>query len=167
MDMTMTTDVLLRGPNWNRTIDALATIFKTRTNYSIFLLCLAIGIMYDQKIEKFDDAGLEPKNVPRNVIQNNDNGRLDMMFQAAILSTRTIEFSEEQRLALAFGEVTDFNKMGFLTQFANFGVTKLEELIGESPIESMENIKTFLTSTIDGNNFDIDAIPDDVWLDDL
>ena len=164
--MELTTDVLLRGTTWANTIDNLAPIFKTRTNYSIYILCISIGIMYDQRIERFDDEELEPRNVPRNVMQNNDNGKLDFMFQAAILSTKTVQFSEDQRLALAFADDAEFNKLAFLTQFANYGITKLAELVGETPVESMENIKEFLTSTIEGNNFDIDAIPDDIWLED-
>lgn len=171
--MELTTDVLLKGKIWARTIDEMTPIFKTRTNYNIFLLCIAIGIMYDQRIEKFDDDGIEARNVPRNVMQNRDNGRMDFMFQAAILSTKTIECSEDKRLDLAFGDKEEnekFNELGFstqldlLTQFANFGVTKLEEQIGDSVVETMDNIKTFLTSTIEGNNFDINGIPDDIFL---
>jgi hypothetical protein len=106
-------------------------------------------------------------SVPRNVLQNNDNGKLDFMFQAAILSTTTESFTEDERLELAFGEKTDFKKIDFLTQFANFGVTKLVEHIGSSPIESMENIKNFLAATVEGNNFDIDALPDDLLTEEL
>lgn len=165
--MELTTDVLLRGPIWAKTIDSLSSIFKTRTNYSIFVLCMSIGIMYDQRKERFEDEELEPRTVPRNVLQNQDNGKLDFMFQAAILSSKTVDLSEEDRLELAFGDKVEneaFNKMGFLTQFANFGVTKLCEQVGDSDVESMENIKMFLTSTVEGNNFDINAIPDEVWL---
>ncbi len=167
--MELTTDVLLRGTIWAKTIDELAPIFTTRTNYSIFLLCISIGIMYDQRIDKFEDDNLDPRNVPRNVMQNQDNGKLDFMFQAAILSTKTVEYSEEERLELAFGEKeqNEFNKLAFLTSFANFGVTVLAEQIGDTPVESMENIKTFLASTVEGNNFDINAIPDDIWLEDM
>lgn len=172
--MELTTDVLLRGATWAQTIDGLSAIFKTRTNYSIFTLCITIGIMYDQRIERFEDKpDEEPRNVPRNVIQNNDNGRMDFMFQAAVLSTRTLELDEEERLDLAFGERQDFSRLGtdskiaFLTSFANFGVTKLAELIGDTPIESMENIKKFLVSSIEGYNFDLDGISDDVWLEDF
>ena len=164
--MELTTDVLLKGVHWSKVIDELSPIFKTRTNYSIYMLCISIGIMYDQRIEKFDDDENEPRTVPRNVMQNNDGGKLDFMFQAAILSTKTENYTEEERLELAFGEGTEFNKLAFLTQFANFGVLKLEEQIGDSPLESMENIKTFLVSTIEGNNFDINEIPDDIWLED-
>lgn len=166
--MELTTDVLLRGPQWANVIDTLTPIFKTRTNYSIFKLCIAIGIMYDQRIDKLEDGEDEPRTVPRNVIQNNDNGNMDFMFRAAILSTTTEQLTEEERLELAFGDKDSipFNKIQFLTAFANYGMTKLEELLGESEIESMENIKNWLVSTVDGTNYDIDKIPDDVLLDD-
>ena len=162
--MEITTDVLLRGTEWDRAISSLGEIFKTKTNYSIYMLCVAIGIMYDKRIEKPEENNEEPRTVPRNVLQNNDNGKLDFIFQAAILSTKTEDFSEEERLNLAFGEKSDFNRMAFITQFANFGVTKLTELIGASTIESMENIKNFFSSTVEGRNFDIDTLPDDILL---
>ena len=78
------------------------------------------------------------------------------------------EFSEEERLDFAFGDKNDekigFKRIDFLTQFANFGVTKLMEQIGETPIESMESIKNFLVSTVEGRNLEIDALPDDILL---
>ena len=122
--------------------------------------------MYDKRIIKPEENGEEPKSVPRNVMRNHDNGKLDFIFQAAILSTSTEAFTEDERLDLAFGDKTEFNKIDFLTQFANFGVTKLAELIGDTTLESMENIKNFLASSIEGRNLDIDALPDDILLDD-
>lgn len=168
--MEITTDVSLRGTAWDIAIQKLSSIFRTRPNYSIFMYSLAIGIMYDKRIEKpdgADDSTRNPHNVPRNVIQNNDNGRLDFIFQAAILSTLTEELTEQERLELAFGENSGFKKIDFLTQFANFGVTKLIEQIGDSDLETMENIKNFAASTIEGRNFDIDDLPDDILLDDF
>lgn len=164
--MEITTDVLLRGTEWSKAIDNLSSIFKTRTHYSIYMLSMAIGIMYDKRIEKPDENGEDPKSVPRNVLQNNDNGKLDFMFQAAILSTSTETYSEDERLDLAFGEKTDFNRLAYLTQFANYGVTVLNAQIGDSIIETMENIKNFLFSTVEGRNLDIDALPDDILLTD-
>ena len=120
--------------------------------------------MYDRRIVGEEDYR---HSVPRNVIQNNDNGKLDFMFQAAIFSTTTESFTEDERLELAFGEKTDFKKIDFLTRFANFGVTKLVEHIGASPIESMENIKNFLAATVEGNNVDIDALPDDLLTEEI
>lgn len=168
--MEITTDVALKGTAWSTAIEKLAPVFKTRTNFSIFLLCLTIGVMYDKRIEKpegSEDDSKNPPSVPRNVIQNNDNGRLDFIFQSAILSTTTEDFSEKDRLELAFGEKTEFKRIDFLTQFANFGVTKLVELIGCTPLESMENIKNFAASTIEGRNLDIDDLPDDILLDEV
>ena len=166
--MEITSDILLKGTAWNRAINELGGIFTTRTNYSIYMLSLSIGIMYDKRIEIPEEAGEDVRSVPRNVINNNDNGKLDFYYQAAILSTLTETLSEEERLELAFGEKTDFNKIGFLTSFANFGVTKLVEMIGSTELESMDKIKNFMVSTVEGRNFDIDALPlDDLDLSDL
>lgn len=157
--MEIKSDILLKGKAWNDAIEGLSRIFVTRTHYSIFMLCLAIGIMYDKRIEEVDDEVEEVKSVPRNVISNNDNGKLDVCFQAAILSTLSLEMTEENRLELAFGEKTDFDKIAFLVSFANFGAEKLVELIGSTDLESMENIKNFMVKTVEGRNFDIDALP--------
>lgn len=164
--MELTTDIPLRGTAWTKAIDKFSPIFKTRSHYMIYILSLTIGIMYDQRIEKPEEDNEELKSVPRNVVRNNDNGKLGFMFQAAILSTTTEQFSEDERLDLAFGEKSEFKKIDFLTQFANFGVTKLAELCGETILESMENIKNFLVSTVEGRNLDIDALPDDILLSD-
>jgi len=157
----ITSDIQLRGTAWNKAITNLSGIFAPKIHYSLFMLSLAIGIMYDKRIERPEENGEDIKSVPRNVINNNDNGKLDFYFQAAILSTITESLTEEQRLELAFGEKLDFNKLTFLVQFANFGVTKLAELVGNTPLESMDNIKNFMVSTVEGRNFDIDALPID------
>ena len=165
--MEFTSDVILRGEYWSKAINDLKPLFEPRANYSIFMLSLAIGIMYDQRIERSDETNEDSRTVPRNVLTNNDNGKLDFFFQAAILSTTTVNLTEDERLDLAFGEGTSFNKLGMLTEFANFGVTKLVEQIGETEIESMEKIKNFLVSTVEGRNFDIDSIPDDILISEM
>ena len=53
--MEIKSDILLKGKAWNEAIEGLSRIFVTRTHYSIFMLCLAIGIMYDKRIEEVDD----------------------------------------------------------------------------------------------------------------
>lgn len=163
--MELTSDIPLKGDAWDRALKELSTIFSTRTNYSLFLLSCSIGIMYDQRIEKpIETTVTEEHSVPRNVIHNNDNGKLDLMLQAAILSTRTLNISEDERLEIAFGDSTDFNKRDFLIQFANYGVTKLIEQIGVTELETMENVKNFLCASVEGRNFDIDSLPDDILL---
>lgn len=163
--MEITTDIHLKGTAWNKAIEELSEIFSTRTHYSLFMLCLAIGIMYDKRVDSPVENGEDVKSVPRNVILNNDNGKLDFYFQAAILSTLTETIDEERRLELAFGEGIGFNKISFLVSYANFGVEKLVTLIGSTPLESMENIKNFMVATIEGRNFEIDALPIDGLMD--
>jgi len=162
--MEITSDIQLKGTAWNKIIKDLSDIFTTRTHYSLYMLSLAVGIMYDKRIEDPDENGEEMKSVPRNVIMNNDGGKLDFYFQAAILSTLTESLTEDQRLELAFGENSNgFNKIAFLTSFANFGAKKLSELVGITNLESMDNIKNFMVSTVEGRNFEIDALPlDDI-----
>ncbi len=156
--MEIKSDIRLRGNAWDEAISRLSNIFSTRTNYTIYMLAMAIGIMYDKRIAKLEDGSDDDHSVPRNVINNNDNGKLDFYFQAAILTTTTECISEENRLELAFGENVDFEKITFLTQFANFGVTKLVELIGDTDLESMDRIKNFMVASVEGRNFDIDEL---------
>lgn len=162
--MEVKSDIMLRGTAWDTACKSFADIFKPRVNYNLYILSLSIGLIYDKRIEIPEENGEEERSVPRNVIQNNDNGKLDYFFQAAVLSTMTEKFTEEQRLELAFGEKTEFNKLAFLTSFANYGVTKLIECIGTTNIESMENIKNFLIATVEDRNLDIDEISDDILL---
>lgn len=158
--MVIASDILLKGTAWYTALSSLSMIFKTRTNYSIYLLSTAIGIMYDRQIENPEENGEDTASVPRNVYNNNSEP-FDFLFQSAILTTNNESLGEEERLDLAFSESkSDFNKITFLTKFANYGVTKLVELIANDSLETMENIKNFLTSTMEGTNFDIDPLTD-------
>jgi hypothetical protein len=159
-------DVFLRGDSWNHVIDAYRDFFAEAPQYEIYMLAISVGIMYDKRIEKLEGE-LEPHSIGRNVFNTRlGDGKLEFMFQAAIISTSTVDFDEDTRLRLAFDDKnTDFNKLAFLTEFANYGVTILEEQIGTTKIETMENLKNFLNSSIEGRNFDIDALSDDEILD--
>ena len=161
--MELKKDIILKGTQWRLASDKLSPIFKAKPHYMLFMLALSIGIMYDRRIDKLDDSG-EEIQIPRNVIVNNDNGKLDFMFQAAILSTTAELLSEEERLSLAFGE-GDFDRLGFLISFANYGVTKLVGLIADTNLESMEKIKNFLIATVEGRNYDLFDLPDELLLD--
>ena len=164
--MVITSDIRLRGTDWDTVLNGYKDIFQTRLNYQMFILCTAIGIMYDKRIEVPEENGEEDKSVPRNVIRNNDNGKLDFMFQAAVLTTTTDNYTEEQRLDLAFGdEKQDFSKINYLLEFANYGAKILAGKMGDTTLETMNNLKDFLESSVEGRNFDIDALPDDILLD--
>ena len=167
--MEITSDIVLKGATWEHITEKYAFMFRA-TNYMLFMLAIPIGIMYDQRIKDFEDLLDDSKDVfrtsvPRTVITNRDNGKLDFMFQAAIMSTMTEDLPEEKRLELAFGEKTEFNKISFLIEFANFGATILEEQIGETDIETMDNLKHFMVKTYEYRNFDINPLPDEYLID--
>lgn len=142
-----TTDVSLRGETWANICDRLRnTVFSSY--WQIYALCISIGIMYDEQAE-FDSN--ETRTVPRTVLNHpNNNSLLDFLFQTAILTSRKVDLSEEQRLELAFAEeqTIDFNKLSFLTSFANFGIKKIQEITEDkNDLESMESIMTFLNDS--------------------
>lgn len=162
-------NVVLKGTAWDQVIPNLKNIFASRPMYNVYIISMAIGIMYDKRIEKLGETDeSDTYSVPKTVlITQNMDGRIDFMFQAAILTSQTVDYDEDKRLELAFGENNDsFRKIEFLTEFANFGATKLAEKVGSSDLESMENIKNFLVSTLEGRNFDIDALSDEDLLED-
>lgn len=158
--MVIQTDIVLRGIEWQKVIAAFSKFFTQRPRYDIFLLAASIGVLYDKRIEKLPDEDLEsnPPSVPRNVFNNNSEV-FDDLFQTAVLITSTIDVSDEERLQLAFGENNkEFDKKTFLVSFANFGITKLAELVAEDDLESADNLKSFLTHTLEGSNLDLDPL---------
>ncbi len=92
---------------------------------------------------------------------------LELLFRAAILTTRTIDLSEDDRLNLAFGEEKDyeFKRLPFLTSFANYGVQKLAEQIAEdgATLETMENLMAYLNDSVE-NLVEPEFTTDD-WMD--
>ena len=160
--MDIRSDVPLRGVAWDTAINNYTGIFEPRTQYMLFMLALAVGIMYDKRIAVPEGSDeYNSRSVPRNVIVSNDHGKLDFYFQAAILSTSTEDLTEEKRLQLAFGDDTEYKKIDLMVEFANFGVTKLLEEVGGTPVETMENLMNFLTATVEGHNLEIDALTEE------
>lgn len=166
--MEMTTDVILKGGNWKKALDLFAPFFpqSLQPNYSIFVISISIGIMYDKQLEIAGEETQEEKenrsSVPRTVLHPH-NTDLDFLFQSAILTTSLVSMTEEERMDLAFNPSTEikFAKLDFLAKYANFGVGKLLEQGSEDPIEAMQKIKSFLASTIEGYNYEIDSISED------
>ncbi len=159
--MELTSDVLLKGRDWSETIDLLSDIIPSPLHYNVYILCVAIGIVYDKQIEINTTENDDSKSVPRNVIQNNNRtGVLDYLFQAAIITSKTISLTEDERLDLAFNSSSkiEFKRMDFLTLFANYGVKKLKEQIDKDEMVTMDNLKCFLSNTFDGLNIDFKEI---------
>lgn len=173
--MEITSDVILKGGNWKKALSVFAPFFPQmlQPNYSIYVISMSIGIMYDKQEEIAGDESEEEKefrsSVPRTVLHPH-NTDLDFLFQSAILTSEQVDMNEDQRMSLAFDPKCDIklNKLEFLTKFANFGVGKLLEQASDEPLETMENLKKFLASTFEGYNYEIDSISDeDLEIEDL
>ena len=161
--MEIRSDIVLKGTIWRKTFEKFQYFWPQSSQpiYNLYALSITIGIMYDKQIDVL--------NAPRTVLQPH-NSDLDFMFQTAILTSKLVNYSDQERLKLAFDTKCDiaFNRFEFLTKFANFGVTKLLEISCDEPIEMMENLKKFMASSFEGYNYEINEIPDeDVELDSL
>ena len=169
--MELTTDAILKGPIWAETLDKLiGTVFKTY--WDVYALSISIGMMYDGQINSddmvptgYDD---EPRYVPRNVLGHSQNKALiEFMFQSALVTTKHLDLDEDARLELAFDNTKkpDFNPVAFLTKYANFGVTKIREVIDDTEdVETLETLMTFLNSTYESG---VDVIDDIEEIEDL
>lgn len=152
--MELTTDASLKGPIWAETLDKLrGTVFETY--WDVYALSISIGMMYDCQIES--DAMVpsgydaEPRYVPRNLLGRAQNkALLEFMLQAALVTTKHLDLTEDERLEQAFGSgrKLDFNPVAFLTKYANYGITKIHEVISDlEDVELLEQLMVFLNST--------------------
>ena len=150
--MDITTDVILSGNDWDYVIDDFKGKFF-ETQWQIFVLCAAIGIKDDKVITQKSNSKESRNYIPRTVLLRPDNNNLlDLMFQSAILTSKQISLDENKRLELAFDEnetTEKFNKIGFIVEFANYGVKKIRECISESnnDIETMSLLKDYLENS--------------------
>ncbi len=173
--MEIAGDVSLKGSNWRKAIEGFAPFLplSLQPNYSLYTLSIAIGIMYDKQLDiAGDENDIEKESrpaVPRSILYSH-NTELDFLFQTAILTSKLIDYDEDTRMKIAFGQDSDikFNKFEFLSKFANFGVGKLLEQLSDDNIETMENIKKFISSSVEGYNYELDEISeDDLKIEDL
>lgn len=149
--MQITADVTLKGPVWAEMLDLLVTEYFP-TYMDLYSLSISIGMMYDGQIETDEmvPAGYKenPRSIPRNVlIQNKHKSLMEFMLQAAIITTKHVEFTEQERLEIAFSDKTvdKFSPLQFLTKYANYGIVKIKEAIGDATdVELMQKIMSFL-----------------------
>lgn len=149
--MDFTTDVELKGEIWEKVLDKLVGLqgstesFKIFDSYfDVFALSAAIGIMYDKR--KPTVTSDKVFTVPRNVLIGSTRRQdLEFYLTTAIISSKTIDYTIDERLMIAFGEKeTSFKGLKFLTEFANYGVDYIYDIITNHDLETMENIKDML-----------------------
>lgn len=173
--MELKSDIVCKGKDWYRVGHGYGYNEKPKffdTFWASFKLCMAIGILYDKQMDDVVEFEEEEKmNLPR-MMFNRHSDEMKFFFQTAILSSNCVEFSEKDRLYLAFSEdvsedelegddyevltkgitkeALEFDRVLFLKKFANYGATKLAEQLSEIDSETMENLATFLVDSYNG-----------------
>lgn len=167
--MVITTDVSCRGESWYQIDHRLKdTFFKSM--WEAFKLSVAIGILYDRAKKDISDND-DKVTISRNMfIQHAEE--ISYFFKTAIITSNLVDFSEKDRLYLAFSEdVTEeelesderdvliqgvsedalsFDKAAFLKGFANYGADRLAACISSNDNETMENLMDFLNDSYNG-----------------
>ncbi len=167
--MVITTDVSCKGESWYQIDHRLKdTFFKSM--WEAFKLSMAIGILYDQAAKDVNDNE-DKVTISRNMfIQHAEE--ISFLFKTAIITSKLVDFSEKDRLYLAFSEdvteeelesddrdvltqgVSDealsFDKAAFLKGFANYGADKIASCISNNDNETMENLMDFLNDSYHG-----------------
>ena len=136
--MALKTDAVLKGPIWDITLNRLVgTVFKTQ--WDVYALSIAIGMMYDCQIESDDMVpdgyDTEPHTVGRNVLGHAQNrSLLEFMLQTAMITTKHLDLDENERLEIAFNDdkKLNFNPIQFLTKFANYGISMINDVIDDT-----------------------------------
>ena len=178
--MVIKSQINCRGAAWYKVANGYGYNEKPKffnTFWAAFKLCLAIGILYDKQVDDVTEYEEEEKiAVPVNMFNRNEE-EMKFFFQAAILSSNCVNLSEKDRLYLAFSEdvladelddddyetltkgiskeALEFDRVLFLKKFANYGATKLADLLSTIDSETMDNLATFL---IDSYNGDTDEL---------
>lgn len=167
--MVITTDVSCKGESWYQIDHRLKdTFFKSM--WEAYKLSMAIGILYDQAAKDANDND-DKVTISRNMfIQHAEE--ISYFFKTAIITSKLVDFSEKDRLYLAFSEdvteeelenderdvltqgVSDealsFDKAAFLKGFANYGADRIAACISNNDNETMENLMDFLNDSYRG-----------------
>ncbi|MCL2249232.1 MAG: hypothetical protein FWC13_08170 [Oscillospiraceae bacterium] len=162
--MRIGSNIILRGDEWVEAIDKLKPIIDTF--YGVYVISVAIGIFADKQLESLETMHYPDEKFEINSAMLHQNSQvLDLLFKSAIITSENVDIQEDSRMELAFnddtrvGELENFNQMGFLTKFANYGVTQLAQKITDDPLENIDILNKYMTECANGlvlEDFDID-----------
>ena len=168
--MEIKSEITLKASVWSSVDHGYRRkIFETQ--WDIFKICLAIGILYDKQLENEKNEDEEGLNIPVSMF-NRNSAEMQFFFQSAILTSQCVDLDEKDRLYLAFSDeilseelenedeealkkgVSDaaltFNKIEFFKKFANYGATKLNECLSANDSETMVSLMEFLNASYKG-----------------
>lgn len=164
--MTLTSDIQLFHPLWEKADRELCSsdgIGLFGRLIDLYILACAIGIKEDRTIVDIEMPLEKEKSIGRNTYQSMLNtdlkASLDFMLQNALLNSKTIDFSVDERLKLAFDPdytVKKLSAAAFLTGFANYGIEKIYEIIGSTaPIVVVDEIHSYFETLAESRYDDI------------
>ena len=152
--MELRVDIELKHPVWKE-ISQLVSSPESKIGcfnrlVDLYIVACTIGIYYDSTIE--NNGELE-NTIGRNTYQSNYDVSeiLDFLFQNAILTTSTIKYDVDTKLRIAFDPdytLKDFSPIQFLTRFANYGATKILDLVSNTDTGTISSILNFLDDLI-------------------
>ena len=158
---------MLAHPLWQRADDELINHHKIFSRLvDIFLIACAIGIKDDKCIPNSEiEYPLDPpKSIGRNTYLSMNNSDLhDILYfllQNAIITSKQIDYTSEDRLKLAFNpdfEDKKFSPPQFLVGFANYGIEQMYSVINNDlPSVAIANsLHQYLSSQIETGYEDI------------
>lgn len=174
--MVINTDIMLYHPLWERADIELCgkegiSLFNRLID--VYILACSIGIKSDKTITPTQEEQLQnPKTIGRNTYMSLTNTDLrellDFMIQNAIINSKTLAFSEDDRLKLAFDPdfvIQKFSPTSFLTGFANYGISEIfKHIDSQSSLVAIDELYKYFSELEDSQ---YEELLKNITLDDL
>ena len=145
-------DVDLKHPNWKKVenlIESNGALGLFNRLVDIFILACAIGIKEDKTLESGSDEG---RSIARNTLNVNNevSDRLELLYRTAIVTSKHISLSIEERLKIAFdpdsNSDNNYYPTNFLVPYANYGLDKMLSVTTNHDTETIINYMDLINS---------------------
>ena len=155
--MILNTDIILTHPLWERADNELCSknglaIFNRLVD--VYILACSIGIKEDKILSSSEEHVQGQKTIGRNTYMSLTNtdlrDLLDFMLQNAIINSKTLNLSVDDRLKLAFDpdfSLNNFSPASFLTGFANYGIDQIfKHIDSQSSLVALDELYKYFSS---------------------
>ena len=152
--MDFKVDFLLKHTSWSNYLKITKELKIFDRTVDLFLVACTIGIYDDKRMEA--DLSDEITSIGRNTFTiNEDVNRItEFLFQNAILHSKTIDMDLESRKKIAFDLLSNNSEITpqkLLIEFANYGMSIINDCITDNDLETIANIKELLDKYIENS----------------
>lgn len=160
--MTLTSDFELYYPLWEKADNEICNherigLFKRLID--LYIVACAIGVQADSVIKDFENKLERPKTIGRNTYLSMENtdlfNALNFMLKNAILTSKTVDLDQDERISLAFDPEYENKKLSavqFLNGFANYGLKEIYSVIEQSDsMAVIDKIYNYLIAKTESN----------------